>query len=58
MKFEVTVGLEKIGVFDNFFDAFKLFFEEIMKALAMACTHFFGHFCPHNSTFNGKGVIL
>lgn len=31
MKFEVTVGLEKKGCFDNFFDAFKLFFEEIME---------------------------
>lgn len=24
----------------------------------MACTHFFGHFCPHKSTFGGNGVIL
>lgn len=24
----------------------------------LACTHFFGHFCPHNSTFGGKGIIL
>jgi len=33
VKFSVTIGLREIGEFDNFFDAFKLFFDKIMESL-------------------------